>query len=125
MKLLLAICLATLFVLGVRAHADDHIYAPNNKGIVVQGASISTIDSSNVITLTVPKSLIPFDVSIDGVGRLNPKPDITAEESAWLNVMLTIGIAYSHDNLYARFQPDYAAFVKLHHLERHFDKVTP
>ena len=74
-------------------------------------------------TFSMPLSLTPFDITVDGVGRLNPKPDITAQEAVWLNVLLTIGFAEL--NPYRQYLPDYAGFIKLHHLERHFDKVKP
>lgn len=95
-------------------------------GPIFTAQSIGTTDSSHVATLLPPKSMLPFSISISGLGTLNPKPDITPEESTWLNIMLSVGLTYGGiAGIYADYQPDYAQFVKLHHLERHFNKAAP
>ena len=68
-------------------------------------------------------SMERFNITVGCCGVLNPKPDITAEEAAWLDILLTIGFASSMD--YNAAPPDYAGFIKLHHLQRHFDKAEP
>lgn len=87
------------------------------------GDSLNITGIGSVATLTVPKSMRVFDIEVEGVGVLNPKSDITPEESVWMGIMLAIGM--HEGNPYAREQPDFAGFIHLHHLERHFDKAKP
>jgi len=63
-----------------------------------------------VPTITVPK-----------YGSFKPRPDITAEESAWLSLMWAVAFG-CRDALFG-CNYDYAAFIEEHHLQRHFHRT--
>lgn len=79
--------------------------------------------SSAPVTQAAPgASMAPFSIMVEGFGTLNPKPNISPQDSAWLTILLVIGFrqppGYNYPN------PDFAGFIRLHHLEKQFDPVS-
>lgn len=91
------------------------------------GLPLSTTTTDfNTIKIPDPTPLGP--VSIAPYGRLAPPKDVTAEESAWLSVLvlqIALHVSREYANPISGDNPDYAGFVREHHLERLFQKATP
>jgi hypothetical protein len=104
--------LAATVLITTTAHAKNPLAPP----------AVAPDTATFVPIVPPPPSLVAFHIEVEGIGVLNPKPDITPEESAWLSIFLSIGVV---SQLGYTANPDFAGFIKLHHLERHFDKVKP
>lgn len=89
---------------------------------VPSSAPMVSSGPSRVPILQVPQlQKIPVgSITFNDIGVLNIKPDITAEESAWLTQMLVVAVLRSGDQ---RHISDFQAFIFLHKLQRFFDPI--
>lgn len=60
---------------------------------------------------------VPLNIILDGIGKLNPKDDITPLEAARLSMVVAVAALNWLGFI------DYEEFIKQHGLERHFDAV--
>ena len=75
-----------------------------------------TLICNDIPGITV-QAKIPVNIVLEGIGKLNPKDDITPLEAARLTMIMAVAAS----NWFGLI--DHEAFIKQHGLERHFDAV--